>query len=82
MRTGKEGKGENIAESTHPYFSHQLAFCKDLVPLTKMRCQNTTSGASLVVQWLRLRAPIAGGPGSIPGQGTSSHMTQLRVSMP
>ena len=24
-------------------------------------------GASLAVQWLRLRAPNAGGPGSIPG---------------
>ncbi|TEA25208.1 hypothetical protein DBR06_SOUSAS1010096, partial [Sousa chinensis] len=29
---------------------------------------------SLVVQWLRLHAPNAGGPGSIPGQGTRSHM--------
>ncbi|TEA37693.1 hypothetical protein DBR06_SOUSAS9210008, partial [Sousa chinensis] len=29
---------------------------------------------SLVVQWLRLCAPNAGGPGSIPGQGTRSHM--------
>ena len=29
---------------------------------------------SLVAQWLRLRAPNAGGPGSIPGQGTRSHM--------
>ncbi|TEA38635.1 hypothetical protein DBR06_SOUSAS110563, partial [Sousa chinensis] len=29
---------------------------------------------SLVVQWLRLQAPNAGGPGSIPGQGTRSHM--------
>ena len=27
---------------------------------------------SLVVQWLRLRAPNAGGPGMIPGQGTRS----------
>ena len=31
-------------------------------------------GTSLVVQWLRLRAPNAGGPGLIPGQGTRSHM--------
>ncbi|TEA34221.1 hypothetical protein DBR06_SOUSAS2710098, partial [Sousa chinensis] len=31
-------------------------------------------GNSLVVQWLRLHAPNAGGPGSIPGQGTKSHM--------
>ena len=27
-------------------------------------------GNSLVVQWLGLHASIAGGPGSIPGQGT------------
>ena len=32
---------------------------------------------SLMVQWLRLRAPNAGGPGSTPGQGTRSHMLQL-----
>ncbi|TEA39938.1 hypothetical protein DBR06_SOUSAS10310031, partial [Sousa chinensis] len=36
---------------------------------------------SLVVQCLRLHAPNAGGPGSIPGQGTRSHMPQLRVCM-
>ena len=29
---------------------------------------------SLVVQWLRLRAPNAGGPCSIPGQGTRVHV--------
>ena len=27
-------------------------------------------GTSLVVQWLRLHAPNAGSPGSIPGRGT------------
>ena len=36
---------------------------------------------SLVVQWVRLHAPNAGGPGLIPGQGTRSHMPQLRVLM-
>ena len=36
-------------------------------------------GTSLVVPWLRLRAPSAGGLGLIPGQGTRSHMLQLRV---
>ena len=36
-------------------------------------------GTSLVVQWLRLHAPNAGGPGSIPSQGTGSHMLQLRI---
>ena len=36
-------------------------------------------GTSLVLQWLRLRAPNAGGPGSVSGQGI--HMPQLRVRM-
>ena len=42
----------------------------------------TALGASLLVQWLRLRASNAGGPGSIPAQGTRSHMLQLRARMP
>ncbi|TEA29089.1 hypothetical protein DBR06_SOUSAS10510046, partial [Sousa chinensis] len=37
---------------------------------------------SLVVQLLRLCAPKAGGPGSIPGQGARSHMPQIRVHVP
>ena len=37
-------------------------------------CEN-----SLVVQWLRLCTPNAGGLGSIPGQGTRSHMAQLKT---
>ena len=37
-------------------------------------------GASLVVQWLRFHA-AGRGPGSIPGQGTRSHMPQIRVCM-
>ena len=36
-------------------------------------------GTSLVVQWLELCAPNAEGLGLIPGQGTRSHMLQLRV---
>ena len=31
-----------------------------------------------MVQRLRLHAPNAGGPGSIPGQGTRSHIPQIR----
>ncbi|TEA15423.1 hypothetical protein DBR06_SOUSAS5010148, partial [Sousa chinensis] len=37
---------------------------------------------SLVVQWQGLHAPSVGGPSLIPGQGTRSHMPQLRVRMP
>ena len=36
--------------------------------------QEAAPGASLVVQWLRLQAPDAGGQASIPGQGTGSHV--------
>ena len=39
-------------------------------------------GTSLAVQWLRPRPPNAGGPGSIPGQGTRSHMSQRRSRDP
>ena len=35
-------------------------------------------GTALVAQWLRLRALNAGGLGLILGQGTGSHMLQLR----
>ena len=45
-----------------------------------------------MVQWVRLHAPNAGGPGSIPGWGTRSpmhavtkervHMPQLSIHMP
>ena len=34
---------------------------------------------SLVVQWLRLHSPNAGGPGSIPGQRTRYHRLQLKM---
>ena len=34
-------------------------------------------GTSLVVQWLRLHAPSAGGQGLILDQGTKSHILQL-----
>ena len=39
------------------------------------------AGTSLMVQWLRLQAPSTGGPGLIPGRGTRSHVSQLRVCM-
>ena len=31
-------------------------------------------GTSLIIQWVRLHAPNAGGPASIPDQGTRSRM--------
>ena len=43
--------------------------------------KNSPAGTSLVVLGLRLHAPNAGGLGLISGQGTRSHMLQLRVHM-
>ena len=43
-------------------------------------CAKLICGTSLVVQWLRLCTPSAGGPGSVPGQGTRVHMPQVRPS--
>ena len=33
-----------------------------------------------MAQWVRLRAPNAGGPGSIPGWGTREHMHAATMS--
>ena len=49
--------------------------------MLSIRLETWLSGISLVIQWLRLCTPNAGGPGLIPGQGTRSHMLQLRVHM-
>ena len=42
--------------------------------LEDLAFKNASLGASLVVQWLRLHVPNAGGLGSIPGQEARSHM--------
>ena len=39
-------------------------------------------GTYLVVQWLRLHVPNAGGPVSILGRGTRSHMQKLGKKNP
>ena len=44
--------------------------------------KNTFLGTSLVAQWLRLRAPNAGGLGLIPGRGTGPHMHATTKSLP
>ena len=47
----------------------------------RMPFKNYHRGTSLVVQGLRLRVRNAGGLGSIPGQGTRSHVLQLKPSV-
>ena len=50
-----------------------LPFCLMSGNSFPTRTQIMTIRTFLVVQWLRLPAPNAEGPGSIPGQGTRSH---------
>ena len=52
------------------------AFEKTLIHGLKKK--KKLSGTSLLVQWLRLCSPNAEGPGSYPGQGTRSHILQLK----
>ena len=47
---------------------------------TDLFLRNIT-GTSLEVQWLRLYASNTGGLGSIPGQGTRSHMHATTKSL-
>ena len=48
-------------------------------PLLDTIYKDSHGGTSLAVQWLRLQAPNAEGRGSILGQGTRTHLSQLRV---
>ena len=47
-------------------------------PNRKLEVKKALGGTSLVVQWLRLQTPSAGGPGSIPDQGTRSHIATTK----
>ena len=48
------------------FYFHLLAYLESLAFLLN----NSPSGTSLVVQWVRLCTSTAGGTSSIPGQGT------------
>ena len=51
--------------------------------VNEIKCvKNLVQGISLVVLWLRVHAPNAGGQGSISGQGPRPHMLQLKLRMP
>ena len=53
------------------HFCSHIFFCNEHILLSSLKY---ITGTSLVVQWLRFHAPNAGVLGSIPGQGTRSHM--------
>ena len=82
--------GRNVTKVTEPCWSCQgvwttlqvvgnLFFWERASIVLNLR--KNPVGTALVVQWLRLCAPNAGGPGSIPGQGTRSRMLQLKARM-
>ena len=55
-----------------------ISFSGSIIPFQEFHCRT-----SLVVQWLRLSIPNAGGSGSIPGQGTKTpHAMQCGQKMP
>ena len=53
--------------------STPLGSWMDLHPGSWGKKKVASDGTSLVAQWLGLRNPKAGNPGSIPGQGPRSH---------
>ena len=59
----------------HKFPGNSKIFLETTVKLLVLK---PNQGTSLVVQRQRLHAPSAGGLGSIPGQGTRSHMSRLR----
>ena len=63
------------------YLQGLLSFLTNLSFLICRDDNSASSGTFLVVQWPRLCAPNAGGPGSSPGQGARSHKLKLRVCM-
>ena len=49
-----------------------MSFAATWMDLEIILLSEVSQGTSLVVQWVRLHAPNAGGPGLIPGQRTRS----------
>ena len=75
------GEGDNNLRSFINIIKSLLCLL-GTVFIKKKTKQKKNGATSLVVQWLRLHAPNAESLGSIPGQGTRSHMLQLRVYTP
>ena len=75
-----QGRGRpSKAWLAHLQSSGPLAFAALVTFPALLREQRKLGlGTSLVVQWPRLHTPHAGALGSIPGQGTRSHMLQVR----
>ena len=71
-----------LAWASFSYNPADLGQPKWITSLAQKEMWWVRKGTSLVVQWLKLCAPKTGGWSLIPGQGTRSHMSQLRVQVP
>jgi len=47
--------------------------------ISSPRVKTRIEGTSLEIQWLKFHVPNARGLGSIPGQGTRSHVLLLKI---
>ena len=74
------GSRESTINACAPMPQCLLFSAKGTQDLSRGDLRKDFKGTSLVVQWLRLCAANAGYPGLIPGQGTRSHITQLKDS--
>ena len=81
----KEGLSSNMAGYGHQLESWRNFSFQSRVPRVvsaySIVIKEMTTGTYLVVKWLRPHAPDAGAQ-SDPGQGTRSHMSQLKVLDP
>ena len=79
MDKGSRGKVKWVKKQALFRFKSWTQTCvsERLVPLDQRVSRH--QGTSVVVQWLRLCSPSVGGSGLIPGQGTRSHMPQLKI---
>ena len=73
-------KNQTNSSNSKTIYKHSRGnVCTDYTAVSKGMKWGMFGKPSLVVQWLRLHHPNAGGPGSIPGQGTTSHIPQLKI---
>ena len=80
MGQWKEREGNDIRERQQGNGHKNIPSIKPILNWISIIIINSiTIGTFLVVQWLRLHAPNARGPGSIPGQGTRSCTTKELV---
>ena len=78
---GAEFKSEQCTDLNGPWCKMEKQVVDKCIHFESIDTNSeiSTTGTPLVVQWLRLQAPNAGGLDSIPGQGTRSHEPQLKV---